>query len=197
MARTLVRIALLLIAYSTYAAASNPVRIQVPFGGRPLSSDPDLARVTFEPASATVSHLSEWSKQVKADFLQDVRDNRLDEWIIVMGNEGGGPSPFSRVHSRPCADPYPVFFARTDTDSMVAALAWAYHLTHLDRPKKAVALLQTEEDALDLRPENKLALHAADMSNGHRDLLSAHPSLRPPRTRRAHRLFFQRSTSFR
>ncbi|KAI5477715.1 exopolyphosphatase [Pseudohyphozyma bogoriensis] len=53
----------------------------------------------------------------------------------------------------------------TDLDSMTSALSWAYHLTHLPVP-------QTEEDALDLRPENKLALHYAKMASKHRDLLT-------------------------
>lgn len=67
---------------------------------------------------------------------------------------------------------------------MTAALTWSYHLSHMalnashhvsdvhHHPKKAVALLQTPQDALDLRPENKLALHNVQMSPGHRDLLT-------------------------
>lgn len=79
----------------------------------------------------------------------------------------------------------------TDLDSMTAALTWAYHLSHKglndsqsvqsqffdqyppqQQPEKAIALLQTPRDALDLRPENKLALHNVQMSPGHRDLLT-------------------------
>jgi exopolyphosphatase len=75
-----------------------------------------------------------------------------------------------------------------DLDSMTAALTWAYHLSHIEQvnndssstastpehphPTKAIALLQTPQDALDLRPENKLALHNVQMSPGHRDLLT-------------------------
>lgn len=70
---------------------------------------------------------------------------------------------------------------------MTAALTWSYHLSHLavpnathftgkpplhSHPTKAIALLQTPQDALDLRPENKLALHNVQMSPGHRDLLT-------------------------
>jgi exopolyphosphatase len=71
---------------------------------------------------------------------------------------------------------------------MTAALTWSYHLSHLQpaksnkttilnssehsHPTKAIALLQTPQDALDLRPENKLALHNVQMSPGHRDLLT-------------------------
>ena len=63
-----------------------------------------------------------------------------------------------------------------DLDSMAAALTWAYHLGHstantTDRIK-AIALLQTPADALDLRPENKLALDNSQMSSGHSDLLT-------------------------
>lgn len=78
-----------------------------------------------------------------------------------------------------------------DLDSMTSALLWAFHLSHLKKPVDAVALLQTEADALDLRPyvalldpdllarlftphrENTLALANANMSPKHRDLLSA------------------------
>lgn len=72
-----------------------------------------------------------------------------------------------------------------DLDSMTAALTWAYHLSHMPKTPfdndtsavhshstKAIALLQTPRDALDLRPENKLALRNVQMSPGHRDLLT-------------------------
>jgi exopolyphosphatase len=56
---------------------------------------------------------------------------------------------------------------------MAAAIGWAYHLSHVTHnPQKAIALLQTVEDALDLRPENQLALERSQMSSRHRDLLS-------------------------
>lgn len=114
-----------------------------------------------------VGHFSEWSKSTKRQFVDEVRAGRASEWVVVMGNEGG------------------------DLDSMTAALTWSYHLSHLalnsthtfshqqqqdephpPHPKKAIALLQTPRDALDLRPENKLALHNVQMSPGHRDLLT-------------------------
>ena len=107
-----------------------------------------------------VGHFSEWSKATKLAFLSDWVKGKADEWTIVMGNEGG------------------------DLDSMTAALTWAYHLSHSTlhhpQPRKAVALLQTPLDALDLRPENKVALDNSKMSSGHRDLLTidelpAHP----------------------
>ncbi|GAA5985336.1 hypothetical protein JCM11641_006370 [Rhodosporidiobolus odoratus] len=93
-------------------------------------------------------HLSQWSRQNKEDFLSDLRNNSANEWLVVMGNEAG------------------------DLDSLVSAVALAYMYEHLDPPQKAVALLQTEQDALDLRPENALALHYALMSTRHRDLLT-------------------------
>lgn len=43
-----------------------------------------------------------------------------------------------------------------DLDSMASALTWAYHLGHVDPSRPAIGLLQTPEDALDLRPENKV-----------------------------------------
>ncbi|SNX82332.1 related to PPX1 - Exopolyphosphatase [Melanopsichium pennsylvanicum] len=107
-----------------------------------------------------VGHFSEWSKATKLAFLSDWVLGKASEWTVVMGNEGG------------------------DLDSMTAALSWAYHLSHSTlhqpQPRKAVALLQTPLDALDLRPENKVALENSKMSSGHRDLLTidelpAHP----------------------
>lgn len=66
-----------------------------------------------------------------------------------------------------------------DLDSMTAALTWSYHISHMaasnhtsNQIQKAIALLQTPQDALDLRPENRLALHNVQMSPGHRDLLT-------------------------
>lgn len=107
-----------------------------------------------------VGHFSEWSQATKLAFLSDWVKGKGDEWTIVMGNEGG------------------------DLDSMTAALTWAYHISHSTlhhpQPRKAIALLQTPLDALDLRPENKVALDNSKMSSGHRDLLTidelpAHP----------------------
>lgn len=73
-----------------------------------------------------------------------------------------------------------------DLDSMTSALLWAYHLTHNTTSGhadqiQAVALLQTPEDALDLRPENKLALANARMSPGHSDLLTVDELPIPPK----------------
>ncbi|CAK3950816.1 DHH phosphoesterase [Lecanosticta acicola] len=99
-----------------------------------------------------VGHFSEWSRATKKDFLIDWQAGRSSKWIIVQGNEGG------------------------DLDSMTAALTWAYHLEHSTQntthPIRAIALLQTPTDALDLRPENKLALKNSLMSTGHSDLLT-------------------------
>lgn len=108
-----------------------------------------------------VGHFSEWSKATKLAFLSDWVKGKASEWTIVMGNEGG------------------------DLDSMTAALTWAYHLSHSTlhhpEPRKAVALLQTPLDALDLRPENKVALDNSKMSSGHRDLLTIDELPAPPR----------------
>ena len=113
-------------------------------------------------AEEGVGHFSEWSKSQKRKFIDVVRsgdDAAIAQWTVVMGNEGG------------------------DLDSMTSALAWGYHLDHIGSSSNAtrkwtgdqattVALLQTPEDALNLRPENKLALSNAKMSPGHRDLLT-------------------------
>ena len=99
-----------------------------------------------------VGHFSEWSRDTKKRFLKDWQDDKASEWILVMGNEGG------------------------DLDSITSALTWAYHLEHASQntsnPVKAIALLQTPSDQLDLRPENKVALDDSKMSSEHRDLLN-------------------------
>lgn len=99
-----------------------------------------------------VGHFSEWSRATKKQFLIDWQAGNASEWTIVQGNEGG------------------------DLDSMTAALTWAYHLGHStensSHPIKAIALLQTPSHALDLRPENKLALDNSQMTPGHEDLLT-------------------------
>ena len=109
-----------------------------------------------------VGHFSEWSRGTKKDFLIDWQNSRESEWILVLGNEGG------------------------DLDSITSSLAWSYHLKHISQntsnPIKVIALLQTPTDALDLRPENKLALHNAQMSSGHRDLLNINELPEDPET---------------
>jgi exopolyphosphatase len=99
-----------------------------------------------------VGHFSEWSRATKKEFLIDWQAGRESEWTVVQGNEGG------------------------DLDSMTAALTWAYHIGHstqnTSHPIKAIALLQTPTDALDLRPENQLALKNSQMTSGHEDLLT-------------------------
>ncbi|KAF2709515.1 DHH phosphoesterase [Pleomassaria siparia CBS 279.74] len=99
-----------------------------------------------------IGHFSEWSRATKREFLIDWQAGKESEWTLVQGNEGG------------------------DLDSMTAALTWAYHLEHSTQntsdPIKAIALLQTPTDALDLRPENQLALKNSLMTSGHEDLLT-------------------------
>jgi exopolyphosphatase len=114
--------------------------------------NPDSTATAQTPKETGVGHFSEWSRETKRRFLIDWQRGKASEWIIVQGNEGG------------------------DLDSMTAALTWAYHLQHATQndthPVKAIALLQTQTDALDLRPENKLALDNSQMSSGHSDLLT-------------------------
>ncbi|KAI7471676.1 hypothetical protein KC351_g12025 [Hortaea werneckii] len=120
----------------------------------PTEQEPMLGRndSLIEPFKKGVGHFSEWSRETKKEFLIDWQAGRMNEWTLVQGNEAG------------------------DLDSMTAALAWAYHLEHsameLGRSRKAIALLQTPTDALDLRPENKLALKNSKMTSGHEDLLT-------------------------
>lgn len=123
---------------------------------------PDSTQSAQSPRETGVGHFSEWSRETKRQFLVDWQRGRASDWIIVQGNEGG------------------------DLDSMAAALTWAYHLQHstenTTHPVKAIALLQTPTDALDLRPENKLALDNSMMSSGHSDLLTLDELPEDPQT---------------
>ncbi|KAK4048164.1 hypothetical protein OIO90_005928 [Microbotryomycetes sp. JL221] len=120
--------------------------------GQPLWRQPDSDGGDDVPdEDGELSHFSQWSIQHKHDFLAALSSNEAnDDWVLCMGNEAG------------------------DTDSMVAALALAYTFSHdKESPhQKAVALLQTELDALYLRPENGLVLKSARFRNRHGDILS-------------------------
>lgn len=37
-----------------------------------------------------VGHFSEWSRSVKSDFLEALRQNNAQDWTVVCGNEAGG-----------------------------------------------------------------------------------------------------------
>jgi exopolyphosphatase len=143
-------------------AAGAPVSAAPPGPAQQLVLQP--TRVAAAPAAIEtgVGHFSEWSRATKKAFLIDWQAGRSSEWTIVQGNEGG------------------------DLDSMVAALTWAYHLSHstqnTSHPVKAIALLQTPTDALNLRPENRLALENAKMSTGHSDLLTMDELPEDPQT---------------
>lgn len=123
-----------------------------PINDQQLMVRPDSTWTAPKSRETGVGHFSEWSRETKRRFLVDWQAGKSSEWVIVQGNEGG------------------------DLDSMTAALTWAYHLQHstfnTSNPIKAIALLQTPTDALDLRPENKIALDNSQMSSGHSDLLT-------------------------
>ncbi|GAA6015319.1 hypothetical protein JCM11491_001010 [Sporobolomyces phaffii] len=153
----LTALATLLSASLSLSTAHPTEQVILSTAGAPGLSAEDLAHdvTSHWPLSTQVDddttgegHLSQWSRQTKEDFLEDLRNNDASEWTVVMGNEAG------------------------DLDSLVSALALAYAFTHTEPPQKAIALLQTEQDALDLRPENALSLHYSRMSSGHRDLLT-------------------------
>lgn len=123
---------------------------------------PDPVQSAQGSRETGVGHFSEWSRENKRQFLLDWEAGRTEDWVLILGNEGG------------------------DLDSMAAALTWAYHLHHTTQdtahPVKAMALLQTPADALDLRPENILALDNSQMSPGHSDLLTLNELPEDPET---------------
>lgn len=148
----------LLTAYGAASASSFAQDQQ-----QHVMANPDATLSAHRPKATTgVGHFSEWSRETKRQFLIDWQADRSSEWTVVQGNEGG------------------------DLDSMAAALTWAYHLQHSTANStnhvKAIALLQTPADALDLRPENKLALHNSLMSSGHSDLLTLDELPEDPQT---------------
>ncbi|MBW0572376.1 hypothetical protein O181_112091 [Austropuccinia psidii MF-1] len=56
---------------------------------------------------------------------------------------------------------------------MAAAIPWVYHLSNLKQDsQKAIPLLQTAVDTLDLWPKSQLALQKFHMGPRHRDLLT-------------------------
>lgn len=74
------------------------------------------------------------------EFLEALRNNDADDWVIVMGNEAG------------------------DLDSLVSALTLSYLYNHLETPQKAVALLQTEQGACSLWLPRLLAKRTSTLS---------------------------------
>lgn len=145
-----------LLACATALGASRAATNLVSAQQVPMSASP---HIEFEKG---VGHFSDWSRDTKKQFLIDWQDSKEEEWILVLGNEGG------------------------DLDSIASAMTWSYHLMHAtantSNPLKAITLLQTPTDALDLRPENKLALHNSQMSSGHRDLLNINELPEDPET---------------
>ncbi|KAJ1324632.1 exopolyphosphatase [Microdochium nivale] len=155
------------LAARSMAAVPLPRDVQHQHPIMPVGSAPArTASKGGSPFEPGVGHFSEWSRETKRQFLIDWQAGKSSEWIIVQGNEGG------------------------DLDSMTAALTWAYHLQHATanttEPVKAIALLQTPTDALDLRPENKIALDNSQMSSGHSDLLTIEELPEDPETLATH-----------
>lgn len=141
--KALLKLSSVLFASSAVMARPNsPGYNQLVMGGKTATTHGEKG----------VGHFSEWSRATKKQFLIDWQAGKASEWAIVLGNEGG------------------------DLDSMTSALTWAYHITHstenTSHPLKAIALLQTPTHALDLRPENKIALDNSQMTSGHEDLLT-------------------------
>ncbi|KAL8290418.1 hypothetical protein RQP46_002676 [Phenoliferia psychrophenolica] len=49
---------------------------------------------TWDEDDEGVGHFSEWSRNAKVAFLEALKDNRANDWVLVMGNEGGGARRF-------------------------------------------------------------------------------------------------------
>lgn len=98
------RLAVLLVACLGLASLVRCLPSQRVFAGAassgaaPAPAPARQLRYDVEPdywlAEEGVGHFSEWSKATKRMFIDDVRADRANEWIVVMGNEGGGESLF-------------------------------------------------------------------------------------------------------
>lgn len=141
---------------------------QHPAAHHPLNAEHLYSSDTDYVATFGASHLSEWCALSKQHFLRDLKANKAHDWVVVTGNEAGGWDNIIHVRACRTAD----LASWTDLDSLVSAIALAYDLAHTKHvQQKAVALLQVENSAIDLRPENKLALEKSRMERGHKDLL--------------------------
>lgn len=59
----------------------------LPTYAKALSYDADP---TYWASEEGVGHFSQWSKATKRQFVDDVRAGKAQDWVLVMGNEGGG-----------------------------------------------------------------------------------------------------------
>ncbi|KAG8983425.1 Exopolyphosphatase, partial [Tulasnella sp. 427] len=90
--------------------------------------------------------LSDFLKQTKQQFLQDLEAKNADKWTVVMGNEAG------------------------DLDTLASSLAYSYLATNLQKDS-TVALVQTRRADFYLRPENLYALSLANLDPAQADIL--------------------------
>lgn len=106
--------------------------------------------------ASSLPGLSDFLKQTKQQFLQDLEAKNADKWTVVMGNEAG------------------------DLDTIASSLAYSYLATNLQKTP-TVALIQTRRTDLYLRPENLYAFSLANLDASNNDMLcidditSAHP----------------------
>lgn len=146
------RSTVLAVSWALLASAAVATAMTQPLQLQPAAPQGRQQQAVLGKPQKGVGYFSEWSRQTKKEFLIDWQAGDESKWTIVQGNEAG------------------------DLDSMTAALTWAYHLEHstanTSHPRRAIALLQTPSHALDLRPENKLALKRSQMTEGHEDLLT-------------------------
>ena len=92
-------------AAAAVAAASVLLVRAVPHPEQ-LTFNTDKLRVTdgvttYDDTVVTygASHLSEWCALSKIHFLEDLKSNTANDWIVVMGNEAGGASGLLYRHS--------------------------------------------------------------------------------------------------
>lgn len=67
---------------------------QIPFGTK---SDAGMVDLASDVEQGT-GHLSDWSRTTKNAFLDALRANDANDWIIVLGNEAGKLRPRRIAH---------------------------------------------------------------------------------------------------
>ncbi|QRV98971.1 hypothetical protein RhiJN_26990 [Ceratobasidium sp. AG-Ba] len=127
------------------SAVRNHLRSRIlPYLQAPLST---TTTTSSAPLLFSNMSLSQFLRNNKQAFLEDIKSNQGEGWTIVMGNEAG------------------------DLDSCASAIGASYLSAKLDNTR-AIALIQTSRADLALRPENILAFEFAHLDPSHTDLLT-------------------------
>ena len=79
-------------AASVLLVQAVPHPEQLTFNTDKLHITDDVTTYDDTVVTYGASHLSEWCALSKIHFLEDLKSNTANDWIVVMGNEAGGAS---------------------------------------------------------------------------------------------------------